>query len=290
MENTENKSESGWIKVLIFITALSIAGNIILFIKRHEAFPAKKELITENTRLVAQVYQYKSDLNKYRGISNKIDQVIKDANLQIETKEKQITQLSRDKKLKEKENLKLISEVDSIRELYLNVIDSLLVERSKQRVINNKIENLQEIIAEMNRKIGLASYLVSDNLNVITKKELNNGTKRPTAIAKKTSEIEICLDILENKICRSGVKDLYFLLTAPNGEMLVDGGGEPKKFYYSENKKEGECSKIGNITYNNKKLNYCITIKPEVSLQSGLYVIEIYTEENPLGMTTFSLK
>lgn len=289
MAATENKKESGFLKILILITAISIAGNIILFLKRNEAFPKKRELIAENSRLVSQVYEYKADLNKYKGISKKIDDVIKDASVRIEEKEKQINKLIREKKLREKENQKLTYELDSLREQYIEVIDSLLVERERKKVINNKIENLEQIIAQLNKKIGVASYLVGYNINVIPKKVSRSGAKRATAIARKIDELEVCLDILENKLAGSGEKELYFLLTAPDGEILVDGGGDPKTFYYSDLKKEGKCSKIGVVDYNKETLNYCITIKPGINLRPGLYVLEIYTSENQLGTTTFTL-
>ena len=39
-----------------------------------------------------------------------------------------------------------------------------------------------------------------------------------------------------------------------------------------------------------QKLHYCATIVPGVTLRPGLYVLEIYTEDYQLGMTTFALK
>lgn len=290
MGSGESKLEKGFIKVLTIITAISIAVNIILLLKRGEAFPSKKELILENTKLVKQLYEYKTDLNKYKGISQKIDRVIKDANEKIEAKEIMIDKLSRKEKIRERENKRLLFEVDSIKELYLNVIDSLLIERSEKRAINNKLANYKDIITELNKQIGVASYLTADNINVTPLKIQSSGSKTPTLLARRVKDIEVCLDILENRISRKGKRDLFFLLTSPTGELIVDGGGDPVKFYYSENNIPGECSKVGQIDYKNKKVNYCININPGSNLESGLYVLEVYTNENSLGMITFSLK
>ena len=89
-------------------------------------------------------------MNNFKGISNRIDQVVKGANLKIENKEKQIAELRRERSLQEKKNImmvqELVHEVDSIKELYLNSIDSLLVERESRKAINSKIEILEDII------------------------------------------------------------------------------------------------------------------------------------------------
>lgn len=157
MANDQNNGKNFMIKILSFIVIISVSLNIILFFKRTEVFPTKKELITQNEILNKNLSKYRSEINKYKGINTKIDQVISDANLKIEAKERELLALKRSKKAKEKENQILTFQLDSLQEQYLYVIDSLLVEREKTRVINNRIESLEDIIRDLNKKLGLAS-------------------------------------------------------------------------------------------------------------------------------------
>ena len=290
MSNKNKTGESFLVKVLSLIIILSVSGNIILLSKRTNTFPAKKELMVANEKLVKQVNKYKMEINKFKGISSQIDIAVRDANAVIESKEKQISQLKREKRFKETENQYLSAQLDSINEKYIGIIDSLLVEREKTKIINNKIEGLEDIIQQLNLKIGVASLIAGDNLKITPWKKNNAGKRTETALAKKTSEIDICFDILENKISKSGLKKIYFVVTSPNAEILIAESNPSQIFYHPEFKKDARYSALQTIDYKNQKIQVCATIKPEITPLTGLYVVEIFSEENKLGTKTFSLK
>ena len=265
MEKSKSSGDSGLIRILTLILAVSIAANVILVLKRTDVFPAKKELISANETLTKQVQQYKTELNKFKGITGKIDAMLADANTKMEAKEKQIAELLKNKRYSEKElgekNKKLMFELDSLQNNYINIVDSLLVEREKTKVINNKIESLEEVISELNKKVGIGSWLIGDNLKAVPQKVNNSGKKQATAIARKTNEIDVCLDILENRISKSGMKNIFFVVTSPDAEVIFDKNAESPKFNHPEYKKLAECSKIESIDYKNQKLNLCSTIQ-----------------------------
>lgn len=290
MANREKNSESKLVKILIFFLTISLIANVYLFIKRTEVFPSKKELMLENKNLDDQLILYKNELYKFKGINTDIDRVINDAQVKIEAKENLIAGLMREKKWEAKKNQKLLFEIDSLKEQYLNVIDSLLVEREGRNVINSKIGTLEELMAGLNKKIGIASQLLGDNIKVSPLKTSLAGKMKSTAFAKKTDEIKICIDILENRIAKPGIKNIYFVITTPDAKILVDGAGEAPKFQHPDFKKPAECSKIEPIDYTNQKINLCTTIKPGKIENTGLYVLEVFSDETKLGMTTFSLK
>ncbi len=283
---TKKKLNDKLVIVLTAILTISLAFNLILAVSKS----GKGVLINENTKLNQQIAQYKDELNKYQGISQSIDQAIKDAKLSIEAKEKQIASLIQGKRRSEKENKVLIQQVDSIKEQYLVVIDSLLVEREKNKVINNRIASLEEIVNDLNTRIGVAGWLIADNFRVTPVKKAANNKKNPTALVKKVNEFEICFDILENKTSKPGSRNIYIVITSPDARVIYDSHAETKTFHHPEYDKLAECSLTEVIEYKNQKLSHCISLIPGSTLSTGLYVAELFTEENKLGMTTFSLK
>jgi len=290
MSKDQNKGESFMIKVLSFIIIVSVSLNIILIFKRTEVFPTKKELITSNEVLNKNLSKYRSEINKYKGITTKIDQVISDANIKIEAKEKELLAIKRSKKVKEKENEILTFQLDSLQEQYLSVIDSLLVEREQTRIVNNRIESLEDIIRDLNKKIGLASYLSGDNLKVSPIKKSFTGKYNPSVLAKNVVEINICMDVLENKLANKGLKNIYFVINSPNAEIILDKAEESPEFFHPDYKIKARYSKAESIKYANQKVNVCAKIVPSSPLVAGLYVIEVFSDENKLGTTTFTLR
>lgn len=290
MTNDQNGIKNLMIKIFSVIIIISVSLNIILFFKRTEVFPTKKELITSNEVLNKKLSKYKNEINKFKGITTKIDQVISDATIQIEAKEKEILSLKRSKRVKEKENEILTFQLDSLQEQYLFVIDSLLVEREKTKVVNNRIESLEDIIRDLNKKMGLASYLSGDNLKVSPVKKSFTGKYNPSVLAKNVVEMNICMDILENKLTKKGLKNIYFVINSPNAEIILDKAEESPEFFHPDYKIKARYSKVESIKYENQKVNVCAKIVPAAPLVAGLYVIEVFSDENKLGTTTFTLR
>lgn len=290
MRNISNKLDSAIVRLLIILLALSLGFNGILVLKRYEVFPAKKILVERNKKLDEQIIHYRNEINKYWGISEKIDAVIHDANKKIEAKEKQIIALYKDKKMKQNENKRLVSQVDSLQEEYLYVIDSLLVIREQNTIYNNKIQSLEQVVSNLNQKLGVAERLVGDNMVVSPLKVNSSGKKQQTALAKKVAEIDVCFDIVENRVSQPGLKTLYVVIMSPEAKTLVDIHEEEPMFTNPEFKTEAIFTKMEKVNYTNEKVEICANIKLESSIQSGLYVAEIFSEHSKLGMTTFSLK
>lgn len=181
----ENQQDNRWITILSTILAISVAFNIILYYKGSDLFPKREELLLENTKLSKQVQNYKSVIKKYSGISTNIDKVVADATLKLEEKEREIQSLKRELRINERENAILLSQIDSLQDKYLNVIDSLLVEREATKVINRKLEFLTEEIDSLNSRIKLAGTLIGDNLSVTPLKTNRSGKTQPSAMIKR---------------------------------------------------------------------------------------------------------
>ena len=109
-------------------------------------------------------------------------------------------------------------------------------------------------------------------------------------MVKKTNEIELCIDILENRISKPGKQQIYIVITSPNAEVLVDQGAGKLEFYNADYKTQARCSKIEEIDFQRKKIHLCSSITPERFSGSGLYIVEVFSDNHKLGMTSFTLR
>lgn len=290
MANTETNSDSKWIKALSIILSVSLAFNLILYMKRVEFFPAKKELVERIDRLSSQISIYKSEIKSYQGISKSIDDAVEMANRKLENKEQEILAYRNESRVKEKEIQALMVQLDSLQKQQLEMIDSLLIEREKGKVINQKIEGLEQVIVDLNAKLGIAGMLVGDNLEATPFKSSNKGKRKPTAMVQRTDEIEVCLDIPENRVSKAGLRQIYIVITSPNAVVLVDEGLGKVEFFHPEYKTQAHCSKIEEIHFLNEKIHLCSTITTGKISDTGLYLVEVFTGSHKLGMTSFTLR
>lgn len=290
MENA-GKTSNLLLKVFSVLLALSLAFNIIQLFKKGEMSEAGNVLVADNRSMIQKLNQYKSEIGRYRGISSRIDEIVNEANLKMEEKEKQISRLARQKKVVEEERQILIQQADSLKELYLNVVDSLLVEREARKSINRKIGQLEEVISGLNKKLGNAELLVADNFTLRPVRVTVTGNRKPTALAKRINSIDLKFDLAANRMAAPGNRNLYIVLTSPEGKILADAKtGKLIEFRHPEYAIPANCSLEDQIKYENQTISFSTTFVPDQFLPAGLYIAEVFTDDNKLAMTTFTLR
>ncbi|MBI9066732.1 MAG: hypothetical protein JEZ09_05525 [Salinivirgaceae bacterium] len=273
---------------LFLALILSSITNVILY-KKTEAFIANEySLIDSNGAIVNQLKTIKSEFNKYKGISAKLDETIKTANQKIEEKERNIRLLLSEKKLKEGENKKLIQEIDSIKNKYFDVIDSLLIARGMNKALNETLDLMTDKIDLLNSKLGVASKLKIDNLIVKPLKKSFANKEALTALAKRTTKLKICFDVMDNAARDTEVLDLYIRIISPNAEVLTSGSN--LTFVHPDIKQEVSYTLLKTVDYKKEKINVCLNWEETAKYTPGLYIVEVFTKKNKLGTVTFSIK
>jgi predicted nucleic acid-binding Zn-ribbon protein len=281
------------LSVIGFILAVSLALNFIQFHKRNKATPSRKELIMSqqmSKNLTTELQNARIEINRYKGISSNLDEVIREANLKIDQQALKIRTLTSERQLLEEENLKLSGEIDSIGEMYLSVIDSLLVERKSNSTLNRNIAQMQDRIEELNTRLGYMERLSVENLIVIPQKRDVLNRFSTTMLAKKTVQIRICGDIMPNPVAKSGLETLLVRILSPSGEVLTDSPGISGSFKHPEFGVETPYTLSEAINYRNEKINVCFKWKETGQYFPGLYIVELYTKEYKMGMVTFTLR
>jgi hypothetical protein len=210
-------------------------------------------------------------------------------NTSVEEQEKKIRAVLSDKKILEADNQKLIQEIDAIKEKYVDAIDSLFVAKQLNKSLNNTLDLMYDRIDELNTKLGYASRLSVDGIQVTPLKKTFANKEAQTAIAKRTQKIKICFNLLDNKVADPGMKDLYIRILTPDAEVLSDS--DPKlTFKHPELKQDVVYTTEETVNYKNKTESICVKWQGTELYKPGLYIVEVFSKDNKLGMTTFTLK
>jgi archaellum component FlaF (FlaF/FlaG flagellin family) len=276
--------------VLALILFISLILNVFYLYVTLINSKTKIELINNKDLLNNELNEAKDEINKYKGLSDGLDTVIKQANLSIFLKESKIKNLIDNNELLGEENQKMLAEINEMKEKYINTIDSLLVERKINLKLNNAIISLESKISNLSKKLAAAEQLPIENIEVNPQKYNALGSSNQTALAKKAAEVQICYHIQPNKSTPSGKKVIFIRIFDPFGHFLYDknlGNGE---FFHPDYKMMVSYSITDTVDYKNEALEICTKWKNPENYISGTYLVELYTEKEAIGTTTFTLR
>jgi hypothetical protein len=197
-------------------------------------------------------------------------------------------------------NVELISkykkELGTLREVlksYIAQVDSLNT-RNQQLVQENtevtsklnqaRTENVEKTgkIDELNSQVQKGAILTTSNLTALT---LNKRGKEENN-ASKTLKVKVCFTVRENKLAKSGTKDIYIRIMGANGAVIAYAETdlfdfEGQQIVYSAKRQ---------IEYENKDIDVCIFWDNNNQLVIGKYTVDIFSDTHLIGSTTFELK
>lgn len=148
-------------------------------------------------------------------------------------------------------------------------------------------ENLAATDAAKKNVEDLASTLHASNLAISAINVKNNGKEKETTTAKRADLLRFSFDIDENRVAPSGTKQLYIIVTGPDGKVLSNGttfttreAGD--KQYTEKVEVNYEQGKRLPVSFNKNKegANY----------ETGDYKIQIYHNGFKIGEGTKTLK
>ena len=299
----EKKKRGGIIPWILF--ALSLGGNAFLFFK----FSEEQKRVNEQIEIVKTVYverdNVKNDLMKLKDEYATLQ--TNDATLQadIEAKKLQIEELLKDaekhkgdayyisKLKKETETLRLIMQgyvrtIDSLNTLNQKLIvekNVITGELNKEKTKTSQLDkDKQDLQATINKGSILTCFgITASGVN------LKSGGKKqvPTSKAKRSDLIKVSFSLGENKIARSGSKDVYVRIITPDGKEMAKSYDDNYKFIF--NNSAGYYAGKTNINYNNSEIGVTTTCEGNSPLLPGKYMIEITSDGAVIGQTTLTL-
>ncbi|MAP01564.1 MAG: hypothetical protein CMD01_01940 [Flavobacteriales bacterium] len=236
----------------------------------------------------------KFDNEKIKDSIENQKQVINDLMLEAEKLEKQKKKdWGRIYRLKkETETLRSIMKgyihtIDSLNTANINLTNSLNKtsnELSKVQTENKTIKTQNE---ELQQTVALGSILQTSNFITQAIRVKNSGKQTETSRASRANMLKGCFTILENKISSAGNKFIYLRVISPEGKVLPQ---QKKETIAIEQEGEIEISAKREINYQNQNTDVCVFYEIENPLTAGKYSVEVYAENEKIGVTSFALK
>ncbi len=299
----ENKKKIG-IMPWLFL-AFSLVGNgILVYLLNGE-----KQTIIQKEEIIKTVYVEKDNIkselvhlkNEYENLrtNNKTLQA------QIDEKKVQIEQLIKEAE-KNKGNVyviaKLRKETETLRLImqgYVHTIDSLntlnqklIVE--KKEVIKkldeekNKSTELNKEKQDLQKTINAASVLSCYNITAQAIDVKRGGKKKsPTTKAKRADLIRVSYMLGENKLSKSGSKDVYVRIMTPDGKELAKSYDDNYRFKFNDS--FGYFAGKTTIDYANKEIGVISLCEGNTGFIPGKYNIEITCDGVVIGQSSFTL-
>ena len=302
MENKPNTTEEkkGGNK-MIWIILLAISGifNIYQWQNKNsvvESYEMKNDsLMTAKIDVEKELGETYQELNQYKGINNRLDSLLAEANTNIDAQKARIQKLLKNEKNSAELNKKLKAELEDLKKLrdeYLEKIDKLLVENEqlkKDKVeLTSTVENLSK---NLESTVNQASVLKSEYLKVKTYKKRGSSKYVETAMAKRANKMEVCFSVLDNKIAKAGEREVYLRIVEPGGKTLGARSEGSSTFKMLNSGEEVQFTSSVKMTYDGNKQDLCLNWEEsERVFAQGTYVIEIYIDGNLSGATSYILK
>jgi hypothetical protein len=301
MENQGSSGKSsGTNKVILVVLILSLIGNIWQWRNESqtvETYDVKVDsLVTARVDVEKELTETYAELNKYKGISTRLDSLLSEANTKVADQETRIKQLIREARKGSDLNKKLKAELEELKKLrddYLEKIDQLLVENEQLKKDKTELTGTVESLTKnLETTVNTASMLKSEYIKVNSFKRKNNDKYTTTAMAKRTNKLEACFSILENKIAKPGEKTVYLRIVEPGGKTLGNRSEGSSTFKAAGSSEDVMYTASQTVTYTNAKQDLCMSWeeKDRGSFAPGTYVVEIYIDGNLSGASSVVLR
>jgi len=299
---TQNESGkgSGTNKAIIVLLILSIIGNIWQWRNQSntiETYDVKVDsLITARVDVEKELTETYAELNKYKGISSRLDSLLSEANTKVADQENKIKQLMKKERNSASLNKKLQAELEELKKLrdeYLEKIDQLLVENEQLKKEKTELTGTVESLTKnLETTVNTASILKSEYIKVASYKRKGNDKYSTTAMAKKTNKLEACFSIMDNKIAKPGEKMVYLRIVEPGGKTLGERSEGSSTFRMNGSNEEVMYTASQKIDYANAKQDLCLKWeeKERGVFTPGTYVVEIYVDGNLSGASSVVLR
>jgi hypothetical protein len=229
-----------------------------------------KEIAEKKTK----IQQLLNKANASQGELTEAKKLISDLRGDISGYKQQIVLLRAEKNMLMNEKTVAITQRDKLQKDY----------DSTQLVVNEK----EAAIKDKDNAIDIGGTLHASNISIAGINERRNGKEKTTTKAKKVDKLRVSFDIDENRIAKSGPKQIYVCITSPDGNPIaLQTGGT----FNERNGAEKWYTQKLSINYEqNKRQTLSFDWKPTDNFNTGDYKIEVYNNGFKIGESTKTLK
>jgi len=301
--NEEQKKKIGLLPWLFL--GLSLLGNgVLVYLLNNE-----KNMVIQKEEIIKTVYVERDNVkNELLTLKTDYENLrTNDARLQAEINEKK-AQIEELLKQAEKHKgdayviAKLRKETETLRSImqgYVHTIDSL--NTLNQKLVGEKKDVLKKLDEEKNKldvvnkekedlkkTINTASILSCYNVSAQGIDMKRGGKKLSTTTkAKRTDMIRVSYTLGENKLTKSGPKDVFVRIMTPDGKEMAKGYDDNYRFRFNDS--FGYYAGKTTIDYANKEIGVTPSCEGGTALIPGKYIIEITCDGVVIGQGSLTL-
>ncbi len=167
--------------------------------------------------------------------------------------------------------------------------EKVVVTRQRDQ-IQKDFDSTISVVKEKESVIDIGSTLHASNFNIIGVNEKGNGKERVTTTAKRVDKLRISFDLDENMITQSGQKELYIVITGPDGKAIALDDQGSGKFSTRDGEEKIYTQKLDVNYIQNKRQTVSFDWKQNSNFETGNYKIEVYNNGFKVGEGTRPLK
>ena len=218
--------------------------------------------------------QIESELRKSNRDNAKLQDLISQLKGKVNDYETQIAQLKAENEQLNTSNKQLTVQRDS-----LNTTTQTLT------------QSLNDTVAAKAQVIDVASTLHASAINIAAIDVKGSGKEKSTTTAKRADLLRISFQLDENRIASSGQKELYVVVTGPDGKPITTPANGSGTFTTRDEGDKVFTNKVDVQYEQGQRLPVSFDWKVDNShFQTGNYTVQIYHNGYKIGEGTKSLK
>ncbi len=163
------------------------------------------------------------------------------------------------------------------------------ISAERDRVVRN-FDSARTVIKSKEDVINVGSTLHASNFSIAGIKVKNGGKEKVTSTAKQVDKLRISFDLDENMIAQAGNKEIYVVITAPDGQPVAVEALGSGRFNTREGQEKIYTQKLDVNYVQNKKQTITFDWKQNTDFTTGNYKIEVYNNGFKVGEAYKPLK
>ncbi len=292
-KENEKKANGGLKTVMIAMIAVAIVLAVALVYVLTSKNKLVGQLNDEKRDLTEQIQMLQSD---YEGLSSDYDSI----NAQLDSSREEIAQLVERVKKTEATNRAKIRQYQKELGTLRSIMKSYIVQIDSLNTLNHKLTaeaaSARKEAAASKRRNAELSQQVEDLTGRVTagavlkargvRLEAYNSKDKLTDRSGKVERLLVTLSLLENELTPKGPVRVYVRVTDPEGNLLTDGRGTT--FTVGEETLQATASR--EVDYQGAEVEMGIYVNNIPSFHKGVYTVQAYTNEGPVGSAELLLR
>lgn len=174
--------------------------------------------------------------------------------------------------------------------------EKLVLKQEKQVItadrdrITRNYDSASTVIKEKEDIIDIGSTLHASNFSIAGITEKSSGKEKLTSTAKRVDKLRISFDLDENMIAQPGNKEIFVVITAPDGSPVAVEALGSGTFSTREGQEKIYTQKLDVNYLQNKKQTISFDWKQNTVFTTGNYKIEVYNNGFKVGEAFKPLK